>query len=123
MFLLNGRILASDIARDSLKEAMYVDPNTVDLPYGLVHKAMAFLAGYGIYVTVVINKLVGRMLDNYAAKLKVHGHPLVGPFNSYVYKRSQKFYGVAAVASIIRVAIKELCRIGILRSRWKTASA
>lgn len=45
MFLLNGRTLATDIARDSLKEAMYVDPNTVDLTYGLVLKAMAFLAG------------------------------------------------------------------------------
>ena len=52
------------------------------LTYGLVPRAMAFLAGYGIYVTVATDKLVGRMLDNYAAKHNVHGHPLVGPFNS-----------------------------------------
>ena len=64
MFLLNGRALASDIARDLLKDAMYADPNTADLTYGLVPKAMAFLAGYGIYVTVATDKLVGRMLDN-----------------------------------------------------------
>ena len=46
MFFLNGRILASDIARDSLKDAMYADRNTADFTYGLVPKAMAFLAGY-----------------------------------------------------------------------------
>ena len=43
MFLLNGRTLASDIARDSLKEAMYADPVATDFTYGLVPKVMAFL--------------------------------------------------------------------------------
>ena len=52
MFLLNGRTLASDIARDSLRDAMYADPFTTDFIYGLVPKAMAFLAGFKIYVTV-----------------------------------------------------------------------
>ena len=58
MFLLNGRTLASDIARDSLQDAMFSDPVSSDFMYGLVPKAMAFLAGYGIYVTVATDKLV-----------------------------------------------------------------
>ena len=86
MFFLNGRILAYDIARDSLKDAMYADPNSIDFTYGLVLQAMAFLAGHGIYATVATDKLFGRMLDNYACKRKVHGHPLLGSFNSYVFK-------------------------------------
>ena len=43
-FFLNGCILASDISRDSLNDAMYADPNSTDFTYGLVPKAMAFLA-------------------------------------------------------------------------------
>ena len=74
-------------------------------------------------MTLATDKPVGRMLGNYAAKLKVHGHPLVGPFNSYVYKRSQKLCCVGAVANIIRLAIKEFGRTGILPSRWKITSA
>ena len=43
MFLLNSCILASDISCDSLKNAMYADPNATDFTYGLVPKAMAVL--------------------------------------------------------------------------------
>ena len=93
---------------------MYADPNATDFTYGLVPKAMAFLAGYGIYVTVATDKLVGRMLDNNASKHKVRGHVFVGPFNSYVFKRSPKYCSVGPVANTIRLAIKELRRTNIL---------
>ena len=46
IFLLNGRTLASDIARDSLQDAMFSDHVSTDFMSGLVPKAMAFLAGY-----------------------------------------------------------------------------
>ena len=82
MFLLNGGTLASDLARDALQEAMLSDPLTTDCSDGLVLKAMKFLSGYGIYLTVATDKLVGRMLDNYAARHKVRGHPLIVPFNA-----------------------------------------
>ena len=120
MFILNGRTLAPGIARESLKDARYADPNTTDFTHGLVPKAMAFLAGYGIYVTVATDKLVGRMFDNYASKHKVCGHLLVGPFNSYVFKRSPKYCRVGPVANAIRLAIEEPRRTGIQPSRWKT---
>ena len=87
MLILNGRNVATDIARDSLKEAMCADLNTTDFTYGRLPKAIAFLAGYGIYVTVATDKLVGRMFDNYASNHKVCGHLLAGTFNSYVFKK------------------------------------
>ena len=74
LMFLNGRTLASDLARDSLQEAMLSDPLTTDFTDGLVSKAMRFLSGYGIYPIVYTDKLVGRMLDNYAARHKVRGH-------------------------------------------------
>ena len=81
MFFLNGRTLASDIACDSLKEAMYADLDATDFTHGLLPKAMVFLDGYVIYITVATDKLVCRMLDNFASKHKVRGHLLLGPFN------------------------------------------
>ena len=90
---------------------------------------MAFLAGYGIYIyiyiyiTVATDKLVGRMLDNFASKHKVRGHPLLGPFNSYVFKRIQKYCRVGVVANTIRLAIRELKIRRIPPIRWKTPSS
>ena len=62
LFLLNGCTLASQLARDSLREVVMADPMTSDVVYSFVPKAMAFLASYGIYVTVATDKLVGRTL-------------------------------------------------------------
>ena len=59
-----------------------VDPTTIDIRYGLVLRAMSFIAGYGICVTVATDKLVVRMLDNFAVKHKVQCHPLVGTYNT-----------------------------------------
>ena len=123
MFLLNGRTLASDLARDSLQEAMLSDPLTTDFTDGLVSKAMRFLSGYGIYLTVSTDKLVGRMLDNYAARHKVRGHPLIGSFNAQAFARAQKYCRVGAVANTIRLAIKMLRSRGSLPYRWRNARA
>ena len=76
MFLLNGNTLASVLARDALREAMLSDPLTTDFEDGLVLKAMRFLSGYGIYLTVATDKLVGRMLDNHASNAQNPG-PLI----------------------------------------------
>ena len=43
MFLLNGRTLASDIARDSLQDAMFSDPVSTDFMYGLAQQLLRFL--------------------------------------------------------------------------------
>ena len=85
MFFVNGRTLASEIARNSLQDAMFSDPISTDFMYGLVTKAMAFLASYGMYVIVATDKLVGKMLDNVASKHKIRGHQLLGPFNSQLF--------------------------------------
>ena len=106
MFLINGRTLASDIARDSLQDAMFSDPVSTDFMYGRVPKAMAFRAGCGIYGIVATDKLVGRMLDNYASRHKVRGHPLLGSFNAQAFARAQKYCRVGVVANTIRLAIK-----------------
>ena len=123
MFLFNGCTLASDIARDSRQDAMHADPNLTYFTHGLVPKATAFLAGYGIYVTIATDKLVGRMFDNYAPKKKIRGHPLVGPFSSYAYTRSQKCCRVGPVAHTIRSAIKKLRSTGIHPNHWKLPRA
>ena len=88
MFLLNGNTLASVLARDALREAMLSDPLTTDFEDGLVLKAMRFLSGYGIYLTVATDQLVGRMLDNHASKRKIHGHSLMRPFNSQSFTKA-----------------------------------
>ena len=108
MFLLNGGTLASDLVRDALQEAMLSDPLTTDFSDGLVLKAMRFLSGYGIYLTVATDKLVGRMLDNYAARHKVRGHSLIVPFNAQAFAKAQKLCRVGAVASTISLAINAL---------------
>ena len=108
MLFLNGLTLASDLARGPLQEAMLSDPLTTDFTDGLVSKAMRFLSGYGIYLIVCTDKLVGRMLDNYAARHKVRGHPLIGSFNAQAFARAQKYCRVGAVANTIRLAIKML---------------
>ena len=98
------------------------DPMTTDIRYGLVPKAMAFLAGYGIYVTVATDKLVGRMLDNLAAKHKVQGHPLVGPFNAHAFSRAQKYCRVGAIANTIRRAIHDFRSRRSAIHHWSTTA-
>ena len=46
LYLLNGNTTASKIARHALKESMYEKPNEVDTTFGLVNRALTFLAGY-----------------------------------------------------------------------------
>ena len=121
IFCLNGRTLASDIARDSLQDAMFSDPVSTDFMYGLLTKAMAFLAGYGIYVSVATDKLVGRMLDNFASRHSVRGHPLLGPFNSHAFSRAQKYCRVGVLANTIRLVIKELRTRDIRPVQWNFA--
>ena len=123
MFLLNGGTLASDLARDALQEAMLSDPLTTDFSDGLVLKAMRFLSGYGIYLTVATDKLVGRMLDNYAARHKVQGHSLIVPFNAQAFAKAQKLCRVGAVANTIRLAINALRSRGSPSPTWRNSRA
>ena len=76
---------------------MFVDPDKIANNFGLVPKAISFLAGYGTYICVSTDRFVGRMLDIHAKQRKVSGHPLIGLFNVNVYKRVKI---VAASASM-----------------------
>ena len=58
LLLLNGHEQASTVARDTLRQALSSDPDSLDRRSGLVTNAMFFLPGYGLYLTV------GRILDN-----------------------------------------------------------
>ena len=62
------------------------------------------------------------MLDNLASNHKVRGYQLLGPVNSYVFKRAQKYCRVGVVADTIRLAIRELRIRRIPPTRWKSPS-
>ena len=94
------------------------DPATTDITYCFVPRAMEFLAGYGIYVTVATDKLVGRMLDNLAAEHKVQGHPLVRPYNAHAFSRAQNYCRVGAIANTIRLAIHDFRTRRSAGHRW-----
>ena len=83
---------------------------------------MAFLGGYGIYVTVATDKLVGRMLDNLAAKHKVQGHLLVGPYNAQVFARAQKYCRVGFIANTIGRAIHDFLDRRCAVRHWSTTA-
>ena len=117
------RTYVSLLARDALQEAMMSDPLTTDFTDCLVLKAMRFLSGYGIYLTVATDKLVGRMLDNYAARHKVRGHSLIDLFNAQAFAKAQKFCRVGAVANTIRLAINAARSRGSPPSSWRNSRA
>ena len=58
IYLLNGDTTASRIARHTLKESMFEKPDEVDTTFGLINRALTFLAGYGIYVCTSTDRFV-----------------------------------------------------------------
>ena len=107
VFLLNGKTMASCLARDALKEAVYTHPIKIHNNLGLISKAMSFLAGYGIYVTLSTNRFVARMLDVHAQTRKVSGPPLIGPLNFNFFRRGQEYCRIGYLANTFRIAIKD----------------
>ena len=118
LYLLNGLTLASQLARDSLRFAMNEDPGSLTASTGLICRALTFLAGYGIYVTVATDKLVGRMLDALASKHKDIGHPLIGRFMMQDFARAQKYCRFGKIANTIRFAIAKLTSGGVPKRNW-----
>ena len=84
------------------------DPSKFDTNFCLVPKAVAFLAGYGVYICTSNDKLVGRMLFNNAIQHRISGHPMIGLFNANLYKKNQGNYRVGYYANTIRIVIGEL---------------
>ena len=119
LYLLNGSTIASQLARDSLRFSMMEDPATPSSSSGLMYGAFSFLAGYGIYVTVATDKLVGRMLDSMASKYKDIGHPLIGRFRAQPFALAQKFCRIGRIANTIRRAIDTITSRGVPTLRWK----
>ena len=106
---------------------MSLDLNKFDNNSGLVREAMAFLAGYGVYICVCTDRLVGRMLDNHARQHRVSGRPLIGLFNANLDKKNQGNYRVGYYANTIRIVIGELINKKVNRQAsnstkvWKLA--
>ena len=113
LYLLNGSSLASQLARDSLHFAMNENPGSLSASSGLISRALTFLSGYGIYVTVATDKLVGRMLDAISSKHKDIGHLLIGRFMPQDFARAQKYCRIGKIANAIRFAIAKLTSGGV----------
>ena len=62
--ILNSPLLVGQLARDSVKAGMRMEPNEVSCLGGVVLRALEFLAGYGLFITAGMDRTVGRILDS-----------------------------------------------------------
>ena len=62
--ILNSPLLVGQLARDSFKAGMRMEPNEVSCLGGVVLRALEFLAGYGLFITAGMDRTVGRILDS-----------------------------------------------------------
>ena len=115
--LLSGVSTASSVARDSLRYAMSLSPDRVEAWDGLVLRGMRFLSGYGFYITVSTDRLVGRVLDTLASA-SPPPQPMVGSFVDATFVAAQRFCRVGVLANTIRAALVEFRGAALPIDRW-----
>ena len=104
-YLLNGDTTAANVARDSLLEGMRTAPADADAYDGLIPRALRFLAGYGIHVTVATDRRVGRFLDILASRRGHVPQTLVGAFGHGRFQRGSAYCRVGRTANAVRLAL------------------
>ena len=97
-------------------------PPEVDTTFGLVNRALTFLAGYCMYVSISTDRFVGRMLDAHANILRIKGHALVGAFDSEKYTKAQAYCRTGRYANAIQIAIDQIKKKCLPQQRWTKAS-
>ena len=79
LLLLSGYTTASILARDALREVLFLPGAEAEQATGLVVQAIRLLAHYGIYINVQTDRFTSRVLDGLPAQ---SAHLLVGPYKS-----------------------------------------
>ena len=79
LLLLSGYTTASILARDALREVLFLPGAGAEQATGLVVQAIRLLAHYGIYINVQTDRFTSRVLDGLPAQ---SAHLLVGPYKS-----------------------------------------
>ena len=79
LLLLSGYTTASILARDALREVLFLPGAEAEQATGLVVQAIRLLAHYGIYINVQTDHFTSRVLDGLPAQ---SAHLLVGPYKS-----------------------------------------
>ena len=87
---------------------MFEKPDEVDTNFGLINRALTFLAGYDIYICTSTDRFVGRLLDAHANIHRIKGHSLLGAFDSEKYAKAQAFCRTGRYANAIRIEIDQM---------------
>ena len=117
IMLLSGVSTASSVARDFLRHAMSLPPDQVEAWDGLVLRGMRFLSGYGFYITVSSDRLVGSVLDSLASS-SAPPHDLLDSFDELSFVAAQRFCRVGVLANTIRAALASFRLAGLPVDAW-----
>ena len=121
--LLSGDSVASRIAREQLRASMNLEPPEATADMGLLTRALRFLAGYGLYVTVSTDRVVGRILDCLAQQSSSSPQTLLGPCRQARIEDAARFCRVGYVANAVRKSVNSLRLAGQFAEDWGTADA
>ena len=116
--LLTSPRLVGKLARDSLREAMACEPPHAALFDGMIPRAMHHLAGYGIFVTASMDRMVGRVLDALFRMQGVQSAGLVGPFDERCHAAAARFCRVGPLANAVRATVRTLQSDDIPIEAW-----
>ena len=103
LLLLNGSSQVALIARDTLRQAIESQPGELDSHEGTLVSALKFLAGYGLYVEVSTDRMLGRILDCIAGENAL-SQPFTVAFQPATYARGLVYCRVGLAANSIRRA-------------------
>ncbi|CAE7204856.1 unnamed protein product [Symbiodinium sp. CCMP2592] len=108
LLLLNGKTTSSGLARAELRMAMQLDPDAASAHQGIVCRAMVFLAGYGIYLSVSTERLLSRLLDHLKTRLGSPHAQFVGPADEWAHQQGAQYCRVGRFANSLRRALDSL---------------
>ena len=78
--LLSSQSPAGQLARDALKEAMFMEPTAAEQCDYMIVRALRDLAGYGIFINASMDRTVSRILDHLVELQRLRPPGLIGPF-------------------------------------------
>ena len=116
--LLNSPCLAGQLARDSLQEAMLMEPADAEQCSFMVVRAMRLLAGYGLFINASTERSVSRVLDHIVQAQGLSPAGLIGTFDARKFDSMAKFCRVGPVANAVRKILRSLKEQGIPPPSW-----
>ena len=104
LLLLNGKTASSLLARAE-RMAMQLDPDTASTHQDIVCRAMVFLAGYKIYLTVSSERLLSRLLDHLKTCLGSPHAQFVGPADEWSHQQGAQYCRVGRFVNSLQRAL------------------